>query len=163
MAWWRSPAHKGKAMKSQPHSGHGTDSTHAKRRHSRLFVIDDESSIRSAIKRFLTRRDWEVEEAEDGAKALETLLQSEPGFFDVVMCDLRMPNCSGVDLFRTIVADRPDLVRRLVFSSGDVASLEASTFLSSCGRPVIEKPFELAQLEKVFGRVLEGLRAVDAG
>jgi DNA-binding NtrC family response regulator len=150
-------------MKSHPQSGLGTDSALTKRRRSRLFVIDDESSIRSAIKRFLTRRDWEVEESEDGAKALETLLQSEPGFFDVVMCDLRMPNCSGVDLFRSIVAQRPDLVRRLVFSSGDVSSVEASTFLSGCGRPVIEKPFELAQLEKVFGVILEDLQAVDAG
>jgi DNA-binding NtrC family response regulator len=150
-------------MKSQSHNGHGVHSTHTKRRRYRLFVIDDESSIRSAIKRFLTRRDWDVEESEDGAKALETLLQSEPGFFDVVMCDLRMPNCSGVDLFRTIVAQRPDLVRRLVFSSGDVSSVEASTFLSSCGRPVIEKPFELAQLEKVFGGIIEELDAVDAG
>lgn len=150
-------------MKSQPHSGHVAHSAHTKRRHFRLFVIDDESSIRSAIKRFLTRRDWEVEEAEDGAKALETLLQSKPGFFDVVMCDLRMPNCSGVELFRTIVVERPDLVRRLVFSSGDVASVEASTFLSSSGRPVIEKPFELAQLEEVFGRILDDVHAVDAG
>ena len=150
-------------MKSQQRSGHGTDSAHTKRHHPRLFVIDDEPSIRSAIKRFLTRRDWEVEEAEDGAKALETLLQSEPGFFDVVMCDLRMPNCSGGDLFRAIVAERPDLVPHLVFSSGDVVSVEASTFLSSCGRPVIEKPFELAQLEKVFDHILEDLHAVDAG
>ena len=150
-------------MKSSPQSGEGTDITHTKRRRSRLFVIDDESSIRSAIKRFLTRRDWEVEESEDGAKALETLLKSEPGFFDVVMCDLRMPNCTGVDLFRTIIAERPDLVRHLVFSSGDVSSVEASTFLASCGRPVIEKPFELAQLEKVFGHILEELHTVDAG
>jgi CheY-like chemotaxis protein len=74
-----------------------------------------------------------------------------------------MPNCSGVELFRTIVAERPDLVRRLVFSSGDVASIEASTFLSSSGRPVIEKPFELAQLEEVFGRILDDVHAVDAG
>ncbi|HEY8795431.1 MAG TPA: response regulator [Gemmatimonadaceae bacterium] len=149
-------------MKSQPHTGHGAHSAHTKRHRSRLFVIDDESSIRSAISRFLTRRDWEVEEAEDGARALEMLLGSEPGFYDVVMCDLRMPNCSGAELYRALVAARPDLIRRLVFSSGDVASVEASTFLSSSGRPVIEKPFELAQLEEVFGRILDDLHAVDA-
>jgi DNA-binding NtrC family response regulator len=149
-------------MTSQPQTGHGAPSAHTKRRRARLFVIDDESSIRSAIKRFLTRRDWEVEEAADGASALEMLLESEPGFYDVVMCDLRMPNFSGVELYRALVAARPDLVRRLVFSSGDVASVEASTFLSSSGRPVIEKPFELARLEEVFGRIRDEVDAVDA-
>ena len=149
-------------MTSQPHTGHGAHNAHTKRRRARLFVIDDESSIRSAIKRFLTRRDWEVDEAADGARALEMLLESEPGFYDVVMCDLRMPTFSGVELYRALVAARPDLVRRLVFSSGDVASVEASTFLSSSGRPVIEKPFELARLEEVFGRIRDEVDAVDA-
>ncbi len=149
-------------MKGQSQGEHGAHSAHTKRHRSRLFVIDDESSIRSAINRFLTRRDWEVEEAEDGAKALERLLRSEPGFYDVVMCDLRMPNFSGVELYRALVTARPDLIRRLVFSSGDVASVEASTFLSSSGRPVIEKPFELARLEEVFGGIRDEVRAVDA-
>lgn len=149
-------------MKSQPHSGNGADSAHTKRHRSRLFIIDDESSIRAAIKRFLMRRDWEVEEAEDGAAALETLLESEPGFFDVVMCDLRMPNFSGVELYRALVAVRPDLIRRLVFSSGDVDSVEASTFLASSGRPVIEKPFELARMEELFDRIRDEVHTVDA-
>jgi CheY-like chemotaxis protein len=149
-------------MKSQPHCGTGAQSAHVKGHRSRLFVIDDESSIRSAIKRFLTRRDWDVEEAEDGAKALEMLLQSEPGFYDVVMCDLRMPNFSGVELYRALVNSRPDLIRRLVFSSGDVASVDASTFLSSSGRPVIEKPFELARLEEMFDRIRDEAQAADA-
>ena len=134
-------------MKSQPHS------TSAKDGKARLFVIDDEPSIRAAIRRFLTRRGWDVEEAEDGRKAMEMLLRSEPGYYDVVMCDLRMPHCSGVELYGELVMTRPDLAQRLVFSTGDVASSDASTFLASSGRPVIEKPFELASLEEILGHV----------
>jgi DNA-binding NtrC family response regulator len=130
--------------------------------HSRLFVIDDESSIRAAIRRFLTRRGWEVEEAEDGRAAMEVLLHSEPGYYDVVMCDLRMPHCSGVEFHRELLAKRPDLVKRLVFSTGDVASADAATFLASCGRPVIEKPFELARLEETVARIRDDTRMVDA-
>lgn len=122
-------------------------------RHPRLFVIDDEASIRAAIRRFLTRRGWEVEEAEDGRKAMEVLLHSEPGRYDVVMCDLRMPLCSGVELHNELLEKRPDLVHRLVFSTGDVASAEAASFLAGSERPVIEKPFELARLEEVLDRV----------
>jgi CheY-like chemotaxis protein len=122
-------------------------------RHPRLFVVDDEPSIRAAISRFLTRRGWEVEEAEDGRVALEILLHSERNRYDVVMCDLRMPHLSGAELHRELLEKRPDLVKRLIFSSGDVASSEAANFLASSRRPVIEKPFELARLEELLTQV----------
>ena len=134
-------------MESQPH----TARTEPHR--SRLFVIDDEPSIRAAIRRFLTRRGWDVEEAEDGRKAMDMLLRSVPGYYDVVMCDLRMPHCSGVELHDALLERRPDLVQRLVFSTGDVASADASAFLANSGRPVIEKPFELARLEEMLDQI----------
>jgi two-component system cell cycle sensor histidine kinase/response regulator CckA len=124
-------------------------------RHPRLFVIDDEPSIRAAINRFLTRRGWEVEEAEDGRVALEMLLHSEPNRYDAVMCDLRMPHLSGAELHRGLLEKRPDLVERLIFSSGDVASSEAADFLAGSRRPVIEKPFELARLEELLTQIRE--------
>jgi CheY-like chemotaxis protein len=130
----------------------------AEARRPRLFVIDDEQSIRAAISRFLTRRGWEVEEAEDGRVALEMLLNAEPSRYDVVMCDLRMPHVSGAQLHRELLDRRPELVQRLIFSSGDVASSEAADFLAVSERPVIEKPFELAHLEEVLGQLLARTR-----
>ena len=123
-------------------------------RPQRLFVIDDEPSIRAAIKRFLTRRKWEVEEAEDGRAALEILLRSDPSAYDVVMCDLRMPHLSGGELYRQLLGKRPDLVRRLLFSTGDVVSSDAANFLAESGRPVIEKPFELTRLEELLTQIV---------
>ena len=137
----------------------GSQNDASKKPPSRLFVIDDEPTIRAAIKRFLTRRGWEVEEAADGREALRALLDSEPGRYDVIMCDLRMPHFSGSDLHHVLLQKRPDLVKRLVFSTGDVASSEASTFLEGSERPVIEKPFELARLEQVLDRVRDESRA----
>ena len=143
-------------MESPPHG------TATKPPHSRLYVIDDEPSIRAAIRRFLTRRGWEVEEAEDGRVALKILLECDPNRYDVVMCDLRMPHLSGAELHRELLRKRPDLVQRLVFSTGDVASAEAANFLAESERPVIEKPFELARLEEMLNRVRDRSQAVDA-
>jgi CheY-like chemotaxis protein len=142
-------------MESPPHG------TSTKPPHSRLYVIDDEPSIRAAIRRFLTRRGWEVEEAEDGRVALKILLECDPNRYDVVMCDLRMPHLSGAELHRELLRKRPDLVQRLVFSTGDVASSEAASFLAESARPVIEKPFELARLEEMLNRVRDRSQAVD--
>jgi DNA-binding response OmpR family regulator len=129
-----------------------------------LFVIDDEPSIRTAIGRFLTRRGWTVEEAEDGRVALDVLLRSEPGRYDVVMCDLRMPHLSGVELYRSLLGKRSDLVNRLLFSTGDVVSSDAASFLAESGRPVIEKPFELTHLEELLNQIIRenGARSLSA-
>ena len=143
-------------MESPPH---GTPTNPP---HSRLFVIDDEPSIRAAIRRFLTRRGWDVEEAEDGRAALDILLHCDPNRYDVVMCDLRMPHVSGAEMHRELMRKRPDLVQRLVFSTGDVASADAASFLSESERPVIEKPFELARLEEMLLRVRDQFHTVDA-
>jgi hypothetical protein len=45
-------------------------------------------------------------------------------------------------------------VRRLLFSTGDVVSSDAANFLAESGRPVIEKPFELARLEELLAQIL---------
>jgi CheY-like chemotaxis protein len=124
-------------------------------RPSRLFIIDDEPSIRAAITRFLTRRGWEIEEAEDGRAALDILVRSEPNRYDVVICDLRMPHLSGAELHRALVDARPDLAHRLIFSTGDVVSSDVASFLASSDRPVIEKPFELSRLEELINQVRE--------
>jgi CheY-like chemotaxis protein len=131
-------------------------------RHPRLFVVDDEPSIRAAIRRFLTRRGWEVEEAEDGRMARTILLASEPNHYDVVMCDLRMPHLSGSELHAELLEKRPDIVNRLIFSTGDVASADAATFLAESERPVIEKPFELSHLEQVLDSVRDHTHASDS-
>ena len=135
-------------MESPPHGAPTTPP------HSRLFVIDDEPSIRAAIRRFLTRRGWEVEEAEDGRIALDVLLHSDAGPLrcrDVrsahALC-ARARSCTA-----SCCEKRPDLVQRLVFSTGDVASADAARFLAESERPVIEKPFELARLEEMLVRV----------
>ena len=130
--------------------------------HPRLFIVDNEPSIRAAIRRFLSRRGWEVEEAEDGRVALDVLLHSDPNRYDVVMCDLRMPHVSGSELHHQLLQKRPDLVQRLVFSTGDIASSDAAAFLAKSERPVIEKPFELARLEELLNRVRDVSHTVDA-
>ena len=53
------------------------------------LIIDDEATIRSALRRYFTRRGWDVEEAADGAGGLQ-ILSEGPDRFTVVLCDLRM-------------------------------------------------------------------------
>ena len=120
----------------------------------RVLIIDDEPSIRSALRRFFTRRGWQVDEAADGAKGLATLLAARNDF-TIVISDLKMPDFSGVELHDHVAAVAPDLLDRIIFSTGDVASKDAADFVQRTKCTVLQKPFELRALESLISRMRE--------
>ena len=122
----------------------------------RVLIIDDEPSIRAALRRFFTRRGWHVDEAEDGSEGLMTLLASR---FDytAVISDLKMPGCSGVELHDHVAAIAPELLDRIVFSTGDVASRDAAAFVQRTRCKVLQKPFELRTLEATLTRMRQAV------
>ncbi len=124
-----------------------------------LLIVDDEEPIRRALRRYFERNGWKVEEAADGAEALDLL--TKPGAaekYTVVVCDLRMPGVDGPTVYETLRAVQPAILPRLVMTTGDVTSETASKFLAGLETPVLEKPFELADV----AALLERLRG-DAG
>jgi two-component system cell cycle sensor histidine kinase/response regulator CckA len=124
-----------------------------------VLVVDDEEAIRTALKRFFSRRGWSVLEAADGESARALLDPASGHAFELVICDLSMPRVSGRDLYRWLSRHRPEALRRLVFSSGDVISGDSSTFLVETGRPVLPKPFELSELSRIVEDVWRSAHA----
>jgi DNA-binding NtrC family response regulator len=122
------------------------------------LVIDDEPTIRAALRRYFTRRGWVVEEAADGAAGL-ALIENHGDSFGVVISDLRMPGFSGIELHDQLAIDRPEILRRFVFSTGDVASGEAASFVQRTTCPVLQKPFELRMLDSIIASVTQGIPA----
>lgn len=124
----------------------------------RVLVIDDESTIRIALRRFFTRLGWEVEEAGDGGRALEMILhdreQHKTPPYSLVVSDLRMPGLSGIELHERIERDAPEVLTRLVFSTGDLVSDEAADFARETSCEIIEKPFEFSKLRATIDRIL---------
>jgi PAS domain S-box-containing protein len=120
----------------------------------RALIIDDEAPVRNPIRRFLERRGWTVEEAEDGTLGLARLLAQDGQGFDLILSDLKMPGLSGLELHDRLLKDRPELMARLVFITGDVVSSDVAEFLRKTARPVLEKPFELSELDVVVERVV---------
>ena len=122
--------------------------------HPRVLIIDDGASIPAARRRFLTRRGWRGGEANDGAQGLALLLAVRAEFA-VVVSDLKMPDVSGVELHDHIATVAPDLLDRIIFSTGDVASKHAAEFVQRTKCTVLQKPFELRALEAHVARVRE--------
>jgi CheY-like chemotaxis protein len=110
-----------------------------------------------ALRRCLAREGWQVEEATDGRAALEKLIPATGPLphYDLIICDLRMPGCSGSELHERLKAERPALLRRLIVATGDTVSDDAADFVRRTSCPVLQKPFELSELRSLVHRVVE--------
>jgi CheY-like chemotaxis protein/anti-sigma regulatory factor (Ser/Thr protein kinase) len=125
-------------------------------RQASLLIIDDEESIRRALRRYFEKRDWAVETATDGSDGLAKIERPDAeSVFDVVLCDLKMPGISGQELYSHLLASRPLLARKFIFATGDAGAPDVADFLATAGVPVLEKPFELRSLELLAQQVRE--------
>jgi len=119
------------------------------RRH-RLLIVDDEPMIGDLLRRVLTR-DFEVEVLTSGRDALNRLREPAPP--EVILCDVMMPELSGLDVYRAAVQRDTSLGSRFVFMTGGSIHADLSSFLKESGRPCVEKPFDLAHLVKTVAVV----------
>jgi two-component system, cell cycle sensor histidine kinase and response regulator CckA len=110
----------------------------------RVLVVDDERLVLNAVQRLLAK-DWLVTLEPSSQKARDRLLTAGERY-DVVLCDVTMPPPDGPALFREVQSRRADLARRFVFVTGGAVDEAAQRFLSTCGQPVLPKPFDLATL-----------------
>jgi two-component system, cell cycle sensor histidine kinase and response regulator CckA len=108
-----------------------------------LLVVDDETAIGRTLAIALAD-EFEVTTVTSGRAAL-AILAGEPRF-DVVLCDLMMPDVSGMDVHERIARERPELAQLFVFVTGGAFTERARKFVDEVGLPVIEKPFDLTKL-----------------
>ncbi|MDP3279091.1 MAG: ATP-binding protein [Deltaproteobacteria bacterium] len=122
-------------------------------RGTRVLVVEDEQPLAVALSRALSSR-FVVEHAADGVLALEKLVAAQSVFYDVVLCDLRIPGIDGLALYESVLASHPQQAHRFVFLSG-ASSVERPTNLEATGRPILEKPFHNEDLDEVLTLVLQ--------
>ncbi|MFK3889515.1 ATP-binding protein [Sphingomonas sp. NPDC079357] len=100
-------------------------------------LVDDEDFVRASTSDMLTEIGFEVIEARSGEEALAALRQGH--HVDVLVTDHLMPEMTGVELARTVLAERPGLPVLVVSGYSDAIGIEA-------GFPRLEKPFRHADL-----------------
>lgn len=119
----------------------------------RVLLVDDEPQLLSALRRALERHHTVVT-APGGAEALAILRDDEA--FDVVVCDLVMPEVDGIATFEAIDRDFPDLVGKLVILSGGAPTPGATRLLHDRGVELLRKPVTVRALLDTIDRLAEG-------
>jgi DNA-binding NtrC family response regulator len=104
-----------------------------------LFVIDDEPMMGATLELTLSD-DFEVRVFQSAERALEALEANEPA--QVILCDLMMPQLSGMEFHKRLESVRPELVRKVLYMSGGAYTPDAREFLATSGARSIAKPFD---------------------
>jgi DNA-binding NtrC family response regulator len=124
----------------------------------RILVIEDDEALGRAMRRIL-KSVFEVTKCSTDSAA-RLLLLSEA--FDVVVSDVQLGEESGLDLFKEVVTQHPELVARYVFISGDADEPKTRAGLASTGAPFLQKPFRVYELTEGIAWVLAQRYAAEA-
>jgi PAS domain S-box-containing protein len=116
---------------------------------ARVLVVDDEEAVLRAIARLL-RPENEVVALSDAREALRMLESGEQ--FDVILCDLMMPNLTGMELYARIEARSPKVAERFVFITGGTIHEDVRAFLARVPNERLEKPFSKGTLRDIARR-----------
>jgi PAS domain S-box-containing protein len=109
----------------------------------KLLVVDDEPMILGALRRALSS-EYNVTCVGDGRKALERLRAGER--YELILCDLMMPEMTGMELFAAIEKLAPEQAARMVFVSGGAFTPRAREFLERIPNARVEKPIDMQNL-----------------
>jgi len=117
-----------------------------------ILVVDDEPGIASALAYLLRRDGHTVATAAHGRLALEKL---QEGAYDLILCDLRMPELDGPGFYRALEQHYPHLRQRIIFLTGDTLSPETQAFLEEVGAPCLSKPFRATEARRIVHQALQ--------
>jgi DNA-binding NtrC family response regulator len=119
-----------------------------------ILIVDDDSDVRSMIKRALHELGYPATEAKDGETALAIMAKEKP---DLVILDYIMPGMDGTEVAREIARIDPDLP--IIFSTGHGA-LRALRNAAGENISILEKPFALNELSELIETRLAERRRV---
>jgi len=109
----------------------------------RLLVVEDDEVVRAMVVRILEQVGYQVETSKDGLSALEKIGAVD---YDLIICDVRMPRLSGIDLYKQLASEGSEAPGRFLFITGDTISAETIGFIEANRIPYLGKPFEIQEL-----------------
>jgi CheY-like chemotaxis protein len=121
-------------------------------KNKKILVIEDEPIIRRICSRTLALHGFEVEEIDNGATALNKVINQE---YDAYLSDISMPGLNGIQLCLVLKEKYPEKLERFVFTTGDMFNQDVKNFVITLANPVLPKPFLPDELVTVIKQVVE--------
>ncbi|MBI5192911.1 MAG: response regulator [Nitrospirae bacterium] len=112
-----------------------------------ILVVDDEESILELIKAIVESMGHNACVASDAKIAMDKIKNKD---YDLIISDIRMPNMDGKELYWTLRRSRPELINKILFTTGDSINSETQKFLQDTKVSYIGKPFSTIELRKLI-------------
>jgi CheY-like chemotaxis protein len=121
-----------------------------------VLLVDDDMSVLSGYRRTLQVEEISIEFALSGAQAVRRVLSDKPP--DVVVCDLLLPDVSGVEIYQRAIAVEPSYRQRFTIATGAAGVPAIASFLATFSGPVLYKPVDAGLLVSAVRTCLNGAR-----
>ena len=117
-----------------------------------ILLVDDEESIRKMVRAVLDDETYVFTEANNGSEALDIM---ETQSFDLIITDVIMPDCDGIELVMTVRKKLPDIKVIVMSGGGRVRADHYLNLAEKLGAArVFEKPFNTAELRETVSELL---------
>jgi CheY-like chemotaxis protein len=120
----------------------------------RILIIDDELTFVAALARVLSKDGFTVGTATHGELALARLQKHR---YDVVLCDLRMPELDGPAFFERLRRQHAYLRQGVIFLTGDIFGAESMAVLEQCDQPWLTKPCHADEIRSAIQRMRQAV------
>lgn len=121
----------------------------------RVLLLDDREDFRDVIGEFLTSRFYEVTAVSNGAEGLREIMKDT---FDLIICDMMMPQVGGEMFYWAVTRVRPAAGLRFIFFTGHRNDPKIQAFFQRVNATVLIKPFHLDALNSAIRDVTDKLR-----
>jgi DNA-binding NtrC family response regulator len=117
----------------------------------KVLIVEDEPDLSAVFANLLNVFEVESEIAEDAQSAKRKI---ETGKFDFFIIDITLPDISGIELYKHLIAAHPEHKGNTIFTSGLNESDELLGIIKSDGASFLPKPFSIAKLKETLNRWL---------
>jgi CheY-like chemotaxis protein len=122
-------------------------------------VIDDEEMLLRIVRRMLEIEAHELLCVGSAREALAVLEKGEQ--FDIILCDMMMPNMTGMKLYEVLLREHPDQVSRIIFMTGGATTAREDDFLRSIPNVLLGKPFTPKSLLEAVHQFLAAQKSIE--
>ena len=116
----------------------------------RVLLLEDRDDFREVLHQHLAFRSFEVTSVQNGGEGLREIMK---GAFDLIICDMMMPQVGGEMFYWAVTRARPATAHRFIFFTGHKNNPQIEFFFKRINARVLYKPFKLSLLEAAIQEI----------